>query len=109
MGIDKERAAEGWLVRLTGELGVAEAPPLRECLLSALEESAPEGHLRLDMAAVDSLDICCLQVLLAAWRAAERRGARLSVIQMSAACREAVELAALDSEQWPACLEEGKH
>lgn len=107
MAIDRVKEEAGWRVTLSGELDIAQAARLKECLLECLKE--PSGRVVFDLGGVESLDICCLQVLLAAWRAAAPRGPQLSVARMSAACREAVELAALDSEQWPACLEVASH
>ena len=89
MGVSKEQGEAGWVVRMEGELGVAEAPALKQIVLEALEEAAA-GRVVLEMGAVESLDICCLQVLLAASRSA---GGRLGFGEASEACRETIELA----------------
>jgi anti-anti-sigma regulatory factor len=85
---------EAGLIRLAGELGAAEASSLKECLLEAL---AGESELSLDLSGVERLDVCCLQVLLAAWR--HSPAPRLA--GLSSACREAVGLAGLEADQWP--------
>jgi len=104
MGITKERGENGWVVRVEGEAGIAEAPQLKGCLVEAVGDTPPGGQLVLDLAAVESIDICCLQLMLAACRAAGANGAFLRVGEMSAACREAVQLAGFDSEKLPPCL-----
>ncbi len=98
MEIVRERSGAAQIIRLSGELGVAEAAALKECLEGAL---AGEGAVVLDMAEVDSLDVCCLQVLMAAGRPSAGRAA-LRVAATSAASREAVGLAGLEAGDWPA-------
>jgi len=108
MGVIKARHGADWVVRLTGELGVTEAAVLAEGLSQGLQEAASGGRLLLEMGEVESIDVCCLQAVLAAWRSALEGGVELLVGEMSPACQEAVELAALDADRWPPCLKDDK-
>ncbi|MFH0810468.1 MAG: STAS domain-containing protein [Pseudomonadota bacterium] len=99
MGITKEKSGSGWVVGISGDVGVSTAAALKDALLEAVESSA-EGGVVLDLGEVESIDVCCLQLILAAVRGSKKPGG-LKIGSASAALRDTVALAGLDSDQWP--------
>lgn len=75
------------LVALPAELGLAAAEPLRAALVRAIDAGAA---LTIDGAAVERISTACLQVLLAAARAAERGGMAFRIINPSQVLSDAV-------------------
>ncbi|HUA20385.1 MAG TPA: STAS domain-containing protein [Bryobacteraceae bacterium] len=66
-GLAVERSESGWLVRVEGDLGVAQAAELHCLLLEGLASGKP---LRLDLARAGRIDITILQLIWAAGREA---------------------------------------
>jgi anti-anti-sigma factor len=109
MAVSMERGGAGWVVRMTGEMGAAEAQELKDGLLAQLGQAAGEaGPVLLDLSAVELLDVCCLQVIMAAWRGAREAGIPMCVGGVSVAAQETIELAGvagLGESQWPPAAE----
>jgi anti-anti-sigma factor len=63
-------------IRLEGDLTVASAEEVKRLLMEAL---ASQGGFELDLERVETIDIAVMQVLWAAGREAERKGAKVAI------------------------------
>lgn len=98
----------GQIVKLTGEVTIAQAAPLRDALLGALAEA---DDLQLDLSELSAVDLSGLQLLCAAHRSARTRGKNLQVIDGgNGIFREAARAAGFAvhlgcaQESWGCCL-----
>ena len=76
MAVTMDRLENHPLIRLDGELTVACAEELKGLLTEAL---ASNGGFELDLDRTETVDIAVLQLLWAAGREAERRGAQVAL------------------------------
>ena len=74
------------LIRLEGECTIASAAVLKKLLLEGL---VPGGNLRVDLERADKIDITVMQLLWAARRDADRKGAKISIRASDATDRAA--------------------
>jgi anti-anti-sigma factor len=79
---------------LSNQVGIAEVRDLQAACLTALAES---HTLRFDCRAVEHLEACVLQLLLAARTACQRRGGELVLEGLSAQVRKYIALAGLET------------
>lgn len=72
---------------LRESLTIEDAARLKEALVDALLVST---HLAVDVAAIDAIDLCCLQVLCSAHRTAASRDKTLTILNPGDCFRQAV-------------------
>ncbi|HAR95965.1 MAG TPA: hypothetical protein DCR97_08400 [Deltaproteobacteria bacterium] len=65
--IENDDHSESLLIRVEGELTVQHAAELRTCLLSALSSAQ---SVRVDLEALEDMDLTCLQILCSAHKSA---------------------------------------
>lgn len=92
MAIDLTQNPEQSLLKLSGELSIYDAAELKDALLYGLLASPV---LEVDLSAVQAMDTCVLQVLIAAKHQAQRKGHSLQLVNHSAAMLELLELSGL--------------
>ena len=85
MAVTMEQQESQPVIRLAGELTLTSAAELKNLLLQGL---ASGNDLRLDLEQAEAIDITSMQLLWAAGREADRKGASLA-IQMSDAAATA--------------------
>ena len=85
MAVTMEQQESQSVIRLAGELTLTSAAELKNLLLQGL---ASGNDLRLDLEQAEEIDITLMQLLWAAGREADRKGASLA-IQMSEAAATA--------------------
>lgn len=85
MALTMEQQESQSVIRLAGELTLTSAAELKNLLLQGL---ASGNDLRLDLEQAEAIDITVMQLLWAAGREADRKGASLA-IQMSDAAATA--------------------
>ncbi len=99
-----ELTTNGTVLQLTGSLDVRYIGELRAALYRLLDEHS--GDVRVDISAVDSVDLTTLKMLAVANRAAERQGRRVILIGGSASVRRLLHLSHL---RWMLPVEPGGH
>jgi anti-sigma B factor antagonist len=91
IGVEHGDAAT--LVVLRGDLDLATAPELRECLVEVIDESA---RIVVDLEAVDFLDSAGLGILVGGLKRARSRGGELELVSSSREVLKPLELTGLD-------------
>lgn len=86
MAVTMDRKDNHSLIRLEGELTVASAEELKGLLMEAL---ASGTGFELDLERAETIDIAVMQMLWAAGREAERRGAKVGIHTSDAAATTA--------------------
>ena len=76
MGIALEKNTETTTIRLEGAIRVGCAAELKQALVEALE---PGRKVRVALDGVTDLDVTAVQLVSAAWRAAQAAGVRLAI------------------------------
>jgi anti-sigma B factor antagonist len=77
LAIEVERGEAATLVALRGDLDLATAPKLRECLVQVIDQRA---RIVVDLEAVDFVDSAGLGILVAGLRRARARGGELELV-----------------------------
>ena len=93
LAIDVERRAAATLVVLRGDLDLATAPELRECLVKIIDEGA---RIVVDLDAVDFLDSAGLGILVGGLRRARTRGGDLELVCSHGQVLRPLEITGLD-------------
>ncbi len=91
--IGVERGEAATLVVLRGDLDLATAPDLRECLVEVIDESA---RIVVDLEAVGFLDSAGLGILVGGLKRARTRGGDLELVCSSREVLKPIEITGLD-------------
>ena len=91
IGVEPGEAAT--LVVLRGDLDIATAPELRECLVRVIDEGA---RIVIDLEAVDFLDSAGLGILVGGLKRARTRGGELELVCSSHDVLKPLEITGLD-------------
>jgi ABC-type transporter Mla MlaB component len=92
MNCQFQQSAYSGILVITGKMGVEQAEELKSHLAEALEQSA---RTEIDLSGVESVNLCCLQLLCAAHKAAEQSGKTLEIRGAGEGFRGCVEGAGL--------------
>jgi anti-sigma B factor antagonist len=93
LAIEVERGDAGTLVVLRGDLDLATAPELRECLVKVIDEGA---RIVVDLERVDFLDSAGLGILVGGLKRARTGGGELELICTSREVLKPLEITGLD-------------
>ncbi len=80
------------VLRLSGAVGIGEGEALKEALVELLGSSEAA---EVDLAEVAEIDVCTLQLFLAAKKSAEKSRTDLSWVQISKGCRDTAVVAGM--------------
>jgi anti-sigma B factor antagonist len=92
LAIDVEHGDGTTFVVLRGDLDLATAPQLRECLVKIIDEAA---RIVVDLEAVDFLDSAGLGILVAGLNRARTRGGELELVCTNSQVRKPLEITGL--------------
>ncbi|MDS4026209.1 MAG: STAS domain-containing protein [Candidatus Contendobacter sp.] len=81
------------IVALAGRLVMADAPQIRQSLLTTVEQG--NGKLILDLAQVSFMDSSGLSVLVSAFKAARAKGGDVALLHLNSTVRSLIELTRL--------------
>lgn len=93
LNIGVERGEAATLVVLRGDLDMATAPELRECLVKVIDEGA---RVVIDLEAVGFLDSAGLGILVGGLKRARTRGGDLELVSTSHDVLKPLEITGLD-------------
>lgn len=93
LNIGVERGEAATLVVLRGDLDIATAPELRECLVKVIDEGA---RVVIDLEAVGFLDSAGLGILVGGLKRARTRGGELELVSTSHDVLKPLEITGLD-------------
>ncbi|MDD5451421.1 MAG: STAS domain-containing protein [Desulfovibrionales bacterium] len=85
------------VLKLTGAVGIAEGAELKEALLRLIESTE---NPTVAMDGVTEVDVCTLQLLVAAQKSAAKAGKSLNLADISEPFQQAAELAGLESSKF---------
>ncbi len=80
------------VLKLSGAVGMGEGEALKEALVELLGSSEAA---EVDLAGVTEIDICTLQLFLAAKKSAEKSGTDLTWVEIPKSCRDMAVLAGM--------------
>jgi anti-anti-sigma factor len=66
-----QQSTDSGILAITGEMGIEQASELKSALAEALEQSA---RIEVDLSGVESVHLCCLQLLCTAHKRAAQSG-----------------------------------
>jgi anti-sigma B factor antagonist len=93
LSIDVERGDAATLVVLRGDLDLATAPELRECLVKVIDEGE---RVVIDLEAVGFLDSAGLGILVGGLKRARTRGGELELVSTGQDVLKPLEITGLD-------------
>jgi|APFre7841882590_1041340.scaffolds.fasta_scaffold02689_3 anti-sigma B factor antagonist len=81
------------IIQLSGRLVLADTPAVRQSLKAAIEQGS--GKLILDLGGVSFMDSSGLSVLISAFKAAQAKGGKVALLNLTPAVRSLIELTRL--------------